>query len=548
MWWCKLKKTSFIEGAFIATASVIICKILGLIYVIPFYDIIGNQGGALYSYAYEIYSIFLSLSTVGIPTAISKLISEYNALDMQHLKERAYKMGSRCLVLLGLIGFILMFVFAKDIAFMIKGDEVDGNSVESIAMVIRFISTALLVVPILSVKRGYLQGHKYMLPSQLSAVIEQLVRVIIVVLGSFLALKVFNLGLTASVSVAVLGASIGALVAYFYVSYKLSKNKSKFKIVKEESLEEKKVSNKSLFKKIVFYAMPFVLIDIVKSSYSVVDLFTIVRTLTNLGYPVLDAENVIGVISTWASKLNMIVISISIGITASLIPNIMPSFVKKDFKDVGKKINSALMVLVILTIPMTVGLSFLSYPVWNAFYGYDEIGVSLFRIYIFLGITLSFQSVLVDSAQIMNNTKLSFGSLFIGFVIKLCLNVPMINLFNSLGLKAYYGSSVASLISQSATILFLLWQLNRCYGINYFKTFKVLLKTVLACGVMVLGLCLLNILLPISGGSRMYSIFICGVYALVGMVIYFACMLKLKAIPYINSLKDIKNFRQKIKE
>ena len=70
-----MKKNGFLEGAFIATISVIICKILGLIYVIPFYSIIGEQGGALYSYAYSIYSIFLSLATVGIPTAISKIFN-----------------------------------------------------------------------------------------------------------------------------------------------------------------------------------------------------------------------------------------------------------------------------------------------------------------------------------------------------------------------------------------------------------------------------------------------------------------------------------------
>ena len=88
-----MKKNSFIEGAFVATVSILLCKVLGLLYVIPFYDIIGNKGGALYSYAYSIYAIFLSLSTCGIPVAVAKLVSEYNALENYSLKEKILKIA-----------------------------------------------------------------------------------------------------------------------------------------------------------------------------------------------------------------------------------------------------------------------------------------------------------------------------------------------------------------------------------------------------------------------------------------------------------------------
>ena len=82
-----MKKNNFIDGAIISTLCLIICKILGLIYVIPFYKIIGTQGGALYSYAYSIYAVFLNLSTIGIPSAIAKIISEYDTLSYKYLKE-----------------------------------------------------------------------------------------------------------------------------------------------------------------------------------------------------------------------------------------------------------------------------------------------------------------------------------------------------------------------------------------------------------------------------------------------------------------------------
>jgi len=83
-----MKKNSFLMGAFISTLGIVICKALGLVYVIPFYAIIGVQGGALYSYAYSIYNMFLNLATSGIPIAMSKVVSEFNELKYYFTKER----------------------------------------------------------------------------------------------------------------------------------------------------------------------------------------------------------------------------------------------------------------------------------------------------------------------------------------------------------------------------------------------------------------------------------------------------------------------------
>ena len=103
-----MRKNSFITGTFITTLCILITKILGAIYVIPFYAIVGNTGGALYGYAYTIYSTFLSISTVGIPLAISKLVSEYNAKGYYHARERVYKQGKRAITLFALLIFLLL--------------------------------------------------------------------------------------------------------------------------------------------------------------------------------------------------------------------------------------------------------------------------------------------------------------------------------------------------------------------------------------------------------------------------------------------------------
>ena len=107
-----MKKNSFVEGTFIATFAIIIVKILGVLYVIPFYRIIGESGGSLYSYAYNVYNLFLNISTAGIPIAISKIITEYNTLEMYEAKERSYKVGRNIILMLSVLAFFVLFVFS----------------------------------------------------------------------------------------------------------------------------------------------------------------------------------------------------------------------------------------------------------------------------------------------------------------------------------------------------------------------------------------------------------------------------------------------------
>ena len=213
-----MKKDTFIKGALISTICVVLSKILGIIYVIPFNKIIGSEGGALYGYAYNIYVLFLQLSTVGIPLAISKLVSEYNALNYHDAKKRVYKVALIITSIISIIVTIILNVFAYDIAYMIKGNVVGGNTLSDIAFVIRVSSSAIFFVTLLSNMRGFLQGQKYITHSSISQVIEQFVRIIVIVLGSYIFIKLF--GVKEAVAVAIFGATVGAIAAIIYLLIK----------------------------------------------------------------------------------------------------------------------------------------------------------------------------------------------------------------------------------------------------------------------------------------------------------------------------------------
>lgn len=515
-----MKKNTFLEGAMIATIGIILCKIIGLVYVIPFYAIISTQGGALYSYAYSIYAIFLSLSNSGIPVAVSKVISEYNTLGYVKAKERAFQMASLVIIGLGIFFFLVLVIFAPTIASVILGDIQGGNTLEGVTLVIRVVATALLIVPIESVTQGYFQGHKIMVPPTMANVIEQLVRVIVIVAGSFVALQVFHLSLETAVGIAVFGATIGCLVAYFYLLRVLKKNKKKIEETALVASHEPRISRKTILKKIIYYALPFVMIDVMNSAYGMVDTLTVVSGLTDLGYDAVTTETAIGVIATWATKLNMIVASIALGITVSLIPNIASSYVKKNWKGVSRKMNQALQALSLTTIPMAFGLSFLAAPVWVIFYGYNALSIDIFRLYILQAITFSFYTTLVNLIQTMNRTKLGMGILGGSFIAKYLLNVPIMKLCYSIGIPAYYGPIFTTLLTQSVSVLLILIIMRKDYQVAYRKTIVLTIKVLLITGVMLGVLSIMNLFIPVAVQSRWIAILITILYAGVGAIIY----------------------------
>ncbi|MDD4718440.1 MAG: polysaccharide biosynthesis protein [Bacilli bacterium] len=520
-----MKKSSFLEGAMIATIGIIICKIIGLLYVIPFKNIIGEQGGALYGYAYSIYAIFLSLSTSGIPVAMSKVISEYNSLEYYHTKEKAYKIGSYIIAGIGIISFLILMIFAPQLAKLILGDLEGGNTIEGVTLVIRIVSTAILVVPLLSVTKGYLQGHKFMTEASLANVIEQLARVIVIILGSFVALKVFKLSLETTVGIAVFGATVGALVAYFYLVSKIKKNKESLKRNEVITRAEAKITNKEIAKKIITYAIPFIIIELVKSAHSMIDTMTVVNTLASLGLSQI-AETTIGVLTVWASKLNMIVISISLGITISLIPNLSSSYANKNMEDVNHKINQSLQLILFISLPMTVGLSFLAQPVWTLFYGYDAFSINLFRIFIYQAITFSIYSILIDSAQTLNYSKLALGTLIGSFISKAILNIPIMYLFNTLNIGAQYAPVVTTLLIHTVATIILLYYLNKKFKVDYKKSFYNSIKVILCSGIMLITLKIINLFFPINSITRGGALIEIGIYSMIGAGVYIVAGLK----------------------
>ena len=542
-----MKKNSFMQGAFIATLGIVLSKILGIVYVIPFYAIIGAQGGALYGYGYSIYSIFLGISQAGIPLAISKIVSEYNVLGYYEAKRRTFKLGKKVLAILGVISFIIMFIFAKPLALLIIGNIEGGNTVSDVTFVIRVISTAVLVVPFLSIYRGYLQGHKYITPTSISQVLEQIVRVCIIVGGSFLTLKVFKLSLTSAVGVAVFAATIGALSSYFYLFLKVNRNRE---VLEKETLKvtQPKITDQEIIRKIIIYAFPFVMIDVFKSLINSVDVFMLVRVLVNgLGYTATEAEAVMSVVSTWGQKINMIIASVATGLMVSLIPNLTASFVKKDMEDVNLKINQTLQWLLFFTIPMTCGLSILAKPVWTVFYGVSDFGPSVYKYYVFVALATTLFTASVTILQLLKEYKQVFICLLSGLLTNALFNIPLLYAFDAMKAPAYYGSTTSTILGYGVCSYLALRYIHKKYKINYEDTLKKVVNIILITMAMVVVLVIVRYFIPFTSTSRLFNVLYIILYTIIGLFVYFVFMFKTKLVYNIFGTNYVNKIVNKIK-
>lgn len=544
-----MKKETFLKGAFIATVCIVFSKILGVLYVIPFHAIIGERGGALYGYAYSLYTLFLTLSTVGLPLAIAKMVSEYDTLGYHHVKEKAYKIAYRIAFLMSILSFLILFIFAPFLSHLIIGDIQGGHTWEEITYVVRVSSTAILFVTVLSVMKGYLQGHKFIKATSISEIIEQIVRIIVILMGSYVSIYILHQSLKQAVGIAVFGATAGAITALIYLKIKMRKSRLRVMESYTETEEEKRITTKDILKKLVLYTLPFILMSIVSSSYSLVDMFTVVKTLVeSAGFDVREAEGVMSVLTTWGSKLNMIVISIANGIVVSLLPNMTSDYVAKKYDGVRRKINKTLQINLYFTIPMSTGLSILSKPVWNIFYGQSDIGPSVFSYSIFVTVFASLFLNLNVIMQSVDRLKKVYISLLAGLFFNAFMNVPFMKLFHYVGLPAYYGAITATILGYLITIGMNLYTLKYDFNVNYKKTIKQVGCSLIANIAMVLVILLMSNFLPLEG-TKLYSIFVVCFYSLIGGFVYLFITYKtgtieaifgkkiFDKIPFFNKLK-----------
>ena len=204
------KPNSFFGGAAILAMGILVVKVIGLFYKIPLVNIIGSEGSADFNNAYNIYSVLLTISTAGLPVAVSKMVSEANALGRQNQVHKVFRLSLAAFLTLGVVSFLIMYFGSEQLAGMMHDSLAAAG--------IRALAPAVICVGCLSAFRGYAQGHGNMTPTAVSQILEALCKLVI---GLGLAYWLVRAGQPSHVAAAgaITGVTVGTILALAYMIF-----------------------------------------------------------------------------------------------------------------------------------------------------------------------------------------------------------------------------------------------------------------------------------------------------------------------------------------
>ncbi|WP_100333326.1 putative polysaccharide biosynthesis protein [Bacillus alkalisoli] len=538
-----MSTSKILRGTFILTMGTMLSRALGLLYIIPFYNLVKEDGGALYTYAYILYSVALSISTLGLPLAVSKFVAKYNALEEYKVGRKLFSSGLIIMGAMGVISFLGLFLLAPQLApLIIKDVEDSANSIEDVVYVIRMVSFALLLVPIMSMIRGFFQGHESMGPTALSQVVEQIVRIAFLLGGAYVVLHLLDGDIQTAVGMATFAAFVGALAGLAILVWYWIKRRAYLDALLEKDKGTVNLSIKSMYKELLLYAGPFVFVGLALPLYQLVDMFTFNHAMAQIGLTKVS-EEAFGMINTYGQKLVIIPVTLATSFALTLIPAITKSYQLDDQQVLQKQISKTLQILLFLTVPACVGLSVLGGPAYAAFFDYRELGGYLLSWFAPVAIPLAVFTVTASILQGINKQKHTVYSLIIGLSLKLSLNYVFILWFNA------EGSIIATGIGYSASCAYNLWVIKKYANFDYsFVARRFLLMAIFNMAMLLTVLLtssLIQGVIPYSEG-RMYAILFLLICATVGAGVYLYLSYKSTLLYYL--LGDRIRFLRKQKE
>ncbi len=321
-----------------------------------------------------------------------------------------------------------------------------------------------------------------------------------------------------AIGIAVFGASVGGIVALLYLLRKMHKSKQELGLTK--IAEKDNITNKEIGKKIISYAIPFIIITIVFSINNFLDMVMILRTLEHLGLETAQIEFATTAITTWSTKISMIVNSVATGMVTSLIPTIVGAYTLKKWDEVNNKFNKALQLILIICLPMCVGLSLLSKSVWSVFYGYNEIGALIFATQILVSLFYNLFLVTNSALHGLNKSKVVYRSVIIGLTTNMLLNIPFMLLFYKLGLAPYLGAILSTATGYILAFTLSLKKLKKEHGLNYKETIRMGEKLIFPVLAMLCVVLVLKWQLPIEYSSKLSCCIYIGIISIIGGFVY----------------------------
>ena len=525
----KSKAESFLKGTLILTVASFVVKVIGSLNWIFVSRILGGEGIGLYQMAFPIYFFAMSISQAGVPVAISIITAERVALKDVFGARRVFRVSMALMLFTGLF-FSLLTYFSADwlIEWQFIRDPRAYMSVVALAPTIFFVT-------LLASSRGYLQGWQRMTPTAVSQIVEQIFRVLTMVLFASLLLP---MGLDYAAAGASLGAfagAIGGLLVLVYFHWKLDKD-----IEREYGPDLAPPAGQApaplgmIVRRIFSLALPVSAASIMLPIVSNLDLLIVPQRLEVAGYTVPQATELFGYLTGMAVPLVNLATILTASLAVSIVPAISEARALQDTKRVYSQTAAAVRISNFVCFPAFVVVLVLATPISTLIYNAPGAGpavlVSSFSI-----VLLGLHQVSTAVLQGLGHPKIPMINMILAAVVKVVLNW-VLTAIPWLGIMGAAWATAADMGVAAVINLYFIWRY-----IGYRMELLQLVKTMFAAAVM-------------AGAVQIFYSFVMETFAvnaaatfgsvLVGVVVYIAALILVRGlleedmarIPYIGSL------------
>lgn len=424
------QQEQMVKGTAWLTAGNFISRLLGAIYIIPWYAWMGKhaaEANALFGMGYEIYALFLLISTVGIPVAVAKQVSKYNTLGKEEMSIYLVRKILQFMLILGGVFALIMYIGSPLFASLSKGGQ-------ELVPILRSLTLAVLVFPSMSVLRGFFQGFNNLKPYAISQVAEQIIRVIWMLLTAFYIMRLGSGDYIAAVTQSTFAAFVGmfasiAVLLYFLWRYNM------LSALIGKTPEHIKLDTKEILIETVKEAIPFIITGAAIQIFKLIDQFSFGNTMALFtNYSSEELRVMFAYFSSNPGKVTMILIAVATAIAGVGIPLLTENFVKNDKKAAARLVVNNLQMLLMFLLPAVAGSVILAKPLYTVFYGLpQEQALGLFVISLIQTIILSIYTVLAPMLQALFENRKAIIYFLYGLAAKVILQVPSIFLFHAYG-------------------------------------------------------------------------------------------------------------------
>lgn len=509
----KPKKEGFMQGVITLMFSQVLIKILGLVYTLYLTNRqgFGDKGNGICASGYQIYALLLTISSIGVPSAISKLVSERVAVGDNKGAHRIFKIAFATFAVIGLVGSLLLFIGANVIANQ-------WLQIPDAEMTLVALSPAIFFVTVASVMRGYFNGRQKISVGAKSQTLEQVFKTLLTIIVVEVVAILSNVSTEWMAAGANLATTLATFLgfSYLFLYYRSERKEVATEIKNTVNYKYERVS--TIIKRILLVSIPITLTAIMSSINKNVDSFTVVRNLRAF-MPEDQATALYGILGGKVDTLTSLPLAINVAFATALVPAISAAKAKGDNKTITEKTSFSLLISMLIGLPCTVGMFIFAQPILNLLFPNANDGALILQI---SALTIIF--TILD--QTINGALQGFGKLIIptvslatGVFVKFIFNITLIKI-PSIGV---YGAAWGSVACHLVAFCIAFTMLRKNIKLNL--TFsKFVVKPVVA--TVIMGICSYFTYLALKGiiVERLATI----IAIMVAVVIYSLAIVALK--------------------